>query len=312
MSWDDRQRAMLAEMGYRLPARAAEVAAPDALALPDAEPAPVAVAEQVAERVTERATERATERVVERPPAPVAPPAPAPMLAAEALRAVMPSPAGFADLDVPALRDAVAGCRACGLCEQRRHAVYGSGAEVQADWLVVTDPADDADDAAGDALTGDAGRLLDRMLLAAGQTRLAGRNGEALGGDAGRLLDRMLLAAGHTRQGEAATAFVTPIVKCRPPRGRAPQPAELDACEAVLARQVELLRPRLVLAMGLLAARRLTGLAEPLGRLRGHVHSWGGLPLVVTYHPAYLLRSPVDKAGAWDDLCLARRTLHAQ
>ncbi|MFG6458545.1 uracil-DNA glycosylase [Roseateles sp. BYS96W] len=275
MSWDDRQRAMLAEMGYRLPARAAEVAAPDALALPDAEPAPVAVAERV--------TERVMERVVERSPAPVAPPAPAPMLAAEALRAVMPSPAGFADLDAPALRAAVAGCRACGLCEQRRHAVYGSGAEVQADWLVVTDPPDADDDAAGLALGGDAGRLLDRMLAAAGQSRL----------------------------GDAPTVFVTPLVKCRPPRGRAPQPAELDACGAVLARQVELLRPRLVLAMGLQAARRLTGLTEPLGRLRGRAHSWGGLPVVVTYHPAYLLRSPADKAGAWDDLCLARRTMPA-
>jgi uracil-DNA glycosylase len=118
----------------------------------------------------------------------------------------------------------------------------------------------------------------------------------------------MLLAAGQSRRGDAPTAFVTPIVKCRPPRGRAPQPTELDACEAVLARQVELLRPRLVLAMGLQAARRLTGLAEPLGRLRGRVHAWGELPLVVTYHPAYLLRSPADKAGAWDDLCLARKT----
>jgi DNA polymerase len=191
-----------------------------------------------------------------------------------------PVPAGFAGLDAPALREAVAACRLCGLCEQRRHAVVGGGAVAQVQWLVVTDPPDDADDAAGEALTGDAGRLLDRMLLAAGQRR----------------------------SGDAQTAFVTPIVKCRPPRGRAPQPAELDACEAVLAAQVELLQPRLILAMGLHAARRLTGLAEPLGRLRGRVHAWRDLPVVVTYHPSYLLRSPADKAGAWDDLCLARLT----
>lgn len=191
------------------------------------------------------------------------------------------APSRFDGLSLPALREAVSACRGCGLCEQRRHAVFGAGALQQAQWLVVTDPVDDADDGAG----------------------------EALGGDAGRLLDRMLLAAGQSRTGEAPTAFVTPIVKCRPPRGRAPQPAELEACEAVLAAQVALLQPRLVLALGLQAARRLTGLAEPLGRLRGRVHRWRELPLVVTYHPAYLLRSQADKAGAWEDLCLARRTL---
>lgn len=245
MSWDQRQRAMLAEMGFRLPAAAGVV---------DAQPEP-------------------------EPPVVVAPPPPAAVRVA-APPPALAAPSGFAGLDLPALREAVSTCRACGLCEQRRHAVFGSGALQQARWLVVTDPPDDGDDASG----------------------------EALGGDAGRLLDRMLLAAGQRRTGDAPTAFVTPIVKCRPPRGRAPQPAELAACEAVLARQVELLQPRLILALGLQAARRLTGLTEPLGRLRGRVHAWRGLPLIVTYHPAYLLRSPADKAGAWDDLCLALST----
>jgi uracil-DNA glycosylase len=245
---------MLAEMGFRLPAARAGGDAAKAV-----EEADVAVLE-------------APRQPAAAPPAVTAPPPPVLRVAA--------APSSFAALDEPALRAAVAGCRACGLCEQRRSAVFGAGATAQADWLVVTDPPDEADDGSG----------------------------EALGGDAGRLLDRMLLAAGQSRRGDAPTAFVTPIVKCRPPRGRAPQPTELDACEAVLARQVELLRPRLVLAMGLQAARRLTGLAEPLGRLRGRVHAWGELPLVVTYHPAYLLRSPADKAGAWDDLCLARKT----
>jgi len=244
MTWDERQRAMLAEMGYRLPA--GPVVQPE----PQPEPEPIVVA------------------------------APPPAVVRVAVSAPPAAPSHFAGLDLPALREAVSGCRACGLCEQRRHAVFGNGAPVQAPWLLVTDPPDEADDASG----------------------------EALGGDAGRLLDRMLLAADQRRTGDAATAFVTPLVKCRPPRGRAPQPAELDACAAVLARQAELLRPRLVLAMGERAARRLTGLAEPLGRLRGRAHQWRGLPLVVTFHPAYLLRSPADKAGAWDDLCLARRT----
>lgn len=258
MSWDERQRAMLAEMGFRLPA--VPVEAPD-----EAEPEPIVVA------APPPPVMRVSAPVPQRAPEPA--PAPArPVAAAE-----------VAGLDLPALREAVAGCRACGLCEQRRHAVFGGGALQQAQWLVVTDPPDDAEDASGDSV----------------------------GGDAGRLLDRMLHAAGQSRAGDAATAFVTPLVKCRPPRGRAPQPAELDACEAVLARQVELLRPRVVLAMGLQAARRLTGTTEPLGRLRGRVHHWRGLPVVVTFAPGYLLRSAADKAGAWDDLRLARLTLQA-
>lgn len=259
MTWDERQRAMLAEMGYRLPAsRAAEAVIED-------EPEAIAVA--------------APPPVVLR----VAAPSAAPVAAHTAAPAAAVAPADFSGLDLPALREAVAACRACGLCAQRRNAVFGVGALQGTQWLVVTDPPDEADDASGDAMSAEAGRLLDRMLAAAGQRR---------GGD-------------------AATAFVTPIVKCRPPRGRPPQPAELDACEAVLARQIELLKPRVVLAMGLQAARRLTGSTEPLGRLRGRVHAWRDLPVVVTYHPAYLLRSPADKAGAWDDLCLARMTSKA-
>jgi DNA polymerase len=254
---------MLAEMGYRLPA------------------APVAAVAEGFDTDTDADTRRDPE------PEPIVVAAPPPVVvrvAAPAVALPATAPSGFAGLALPALREAVSGCRACGLCEQRRHAVFGNGALQRAQWLVVTDPPDDADDATGEAFVATPGH------------------------DAGRLLDRMLLAAGQRRTGDEATAFVTPIVKCRPPRGRAPQAAEFDACETVLAAQVELLQPRLVLAMGLQAARRLTGLAEPLGRLRGRVHAWRGLPVVVTYHPAYLLRSPADKAGAWDDLCLARRT----
>jgi DNA polymerase len=266
MSWDDRQRAMLAEMGYRLPALPVGAAAPvDAL---EDEPEPIVVAAPPAPVL----------RVSPPVAAPARPTAPTPV-AAPAPRA----PTSFDGLDFPALREAVAACQGCNLCEQRRHAVFGSGAMQPAPWLVVTDPPDDADDASG----------------------------EHLGADAGRLLDRMLQAAGQRRAGDAPTTFVTPLVKCRPPRGRAPQPAELDACEAVLARQVELLQPRVVLAMGLQAARRLTGSTEPLGRLRGRVHHWRGLPVVVTFAPGYLLRSGADKAAAWDDLCLARLTQDA-
>ncbi len=266
MSWDERQRAMLAEMGYRLPVALDPTPEPEA-----AEPEPIVVAA---------------------PPPPVmrvAVPAPAAVMAPPAMTQAAPAPAApaqaadFAGLDLPALRDAVAACRGCGLCEQRRHAVFGQGALQQAQWLVVTDPPDESEDASGDSQPGDAGRLLDRMLQAAGQRRA----------------------------GDDATAFVTPLVKCRPPRGRAPQPAELEACDAVLARQVALLQPRVVLAMGLQAARRLTGTTEPLGRLRGRVHQWRGLPVVVTFAPGYLLRSGADKAGAWDDLRLTLSLLRA-
>lgn len=268
MSWDDRQRAMLAEMGYRLPAAAVAGAVAAPIAEED-EPEPIVVA--------------APPAPVLRVAAPVAAPAPVAPVAPARSPAAAPAATSFAGLELPALRDAVAACTGCGLCAQRRHAVFGSGALQQAAWLVVTDPPDEADDASG----------------------------EHLGGDAGRLLDRMLQAAGQRRAGDAATAFVTPLVKCRPPRGRAPQPGELDACEAVLARQVELLQPRLVLAMGLQAARRLTGSTEALGRLRGRVHRWRDLPVIVTFAPGYLLRAGADKSAAWDDLRLAQLTLQA-
>lgn len=267
MSWDDRQRAMLAEMGYRLPVQPV-VASSQAHAAAD-EPEPIDVA--------------APPAPVLRVSPPLTVPAPARAPSSPAAAPAVRVPTSFEGLDVPALREAVSACQGCSLCEQRRHAVFGSGAVQPAPWLVVTDPPDDADDASG----------------------------EHLGGDAGRLLDRMLQAAGQRRAGDAPTAFVTPLVKCRPPRGRAPQSAELDACEAVLARQIELMQPRVVLAMGLQAARRLTGSTEPLGRLRGRVHRWRGLPVVVTFAPGYLLRSGADKAAAWDDLCLARLTQDA-
>ena len=112
--------------------------------------------------------------------------------------------------------------------------------------------------------------------------------------------------------------FITNTVKCRPPQNRNPDPSELAACEPVLQRQMQLVQPRLVLAMGRFAAQQLLRSAEPIGRLRGRVHRlsavdtpWAGaqgVPVVVTYHPAYLLRNPIDKAKAWDDLCLALQT----
>lgn len=245
---------MLAEMGFRLPMRAAMV-------------------ELAEEPVAESPAEPPVVAPVERPRA-VAP-ATAPVQAHAAAAASV----SVAGLDLAALREATLAGRACGACEHRVH-LFGRGAQSHANWLVVTDPPEEADEATGLLLSGDAGRLLDRMLAAARQR-----------------LD-----------GEAATAFVAPLVPGRAPRGRPPLPPELDAGEALLAQLVALLQPQLVLAMGLQAARRLSGSTEPLGRLRGRVHGWRGLPLVVTYAPGYLLRSPADKAGAWDDLRLALAT----
>lgn len=191
-----------------------------------------------------------------------------------------------AGLDWPALRDAVAACRACSLCEQRRQTVFGVGA-TRARWLVVGEAPGEQEDRQGEPFVGPAGRLLDQMLAALGLSRDADE-------------------ADPARQ-----AYIANTLKCRPPHNRNPAPEELAQCEPFLVRQIELLRPRIILAMGRFAVQALLRSDEPIGRLRGRVHRYQGVPLVVTYHPAYLLRQPADKARAWDDLCLAAQTLEA-
>ncbi len=183
-----------------------------------------------------------------------------------------------ASLDWPALRAAVTECRACSLCESRRQTVFGVGHE-SAHWMIVGEAPGEQEDLKGEPFVGAAGRLLDRMLLALGLTR---------------------------EPAEAARqVFIANTLKCRPPRNRNPEPEELVKCQPFLERQVELVQPRVILAMGRFAIQSLLDSTEPVGRLRGRVHQWRGRPLVVTYHPAYLLRNPVDKGRAWADLCLA-------
>jgi DNA polymerase len=136
------------------------------------------------------------------------------------------------------------------------------------------------------------------------------REGEPFVGAAGQLLDRMLAALSLTRaaDGDAPReqrVFIANTLKCRPPGNRNPTPEELAKCEPFLVRQIELVRPRLILAMGRFAVQALLRSDEPIGKLRGRVHRYQGLPLIVTYHPAYLLRNLPEKAKAWDDLCLA-------
>ncbi|NML13651.1 uracil-DNA glycosylase [Azohydromonas caseinilytica] len=183
-----------------------------------------------------------------------------------------------AALDWPALRSAVENCRACALCNSRRHTVFGVGNE-RAHWMIVGEAPGEQEDLRGEPFVGPAGQLLDAMLAALGLTREA---------------------APAERQ-----VFIANTLKCRPPRNRNPAPEELAQCEPYLQRQLALVQPRVILAMGRFAVQSLLRSTLPIGKLRGQVHRYQGIPLVVTYHPAYLLRNPVDKARAWDDLCLA-------
>ncbi len=212
---------------------------------------------------------------------PVHAPVQAPVQPARA-HAVQPlQRADVSGLDWPALREAVAHCRACGLCETRTQTVFGVG-HPQAQWLVVGEAPGEQEDRQGEPFVGAAGQLLDRMLAALALSRA----------DDGALPPEQRV-------------YIANTLKCRPPRNRNPAPEELARCEPFLVRQIELLKPRIILAMGRFAVQALLRSDEPIGRLRGRVHRYAGVPLVVTYHPAYLLRNLPDKAKAWEDLCLA-------
>ena len=180
-------------------------------------------------------------------------------------------------MDWTALREAVAGCALCGLCKQRKQAVFGVGAESGA-WLFVGEGPGADEDLQGEPFVGQAGKLLDAMMAALGVRR--GRE-----------------------------AYIANVVKCRPPGNRTPTPEEAAACAPYLDRQIDLIAPKLIVALGKTAAMRLLQTEASLGSLRGQVHTYRGTPLVVTYHPAYLLRNLPEKAKAWEDLLFARRTL---
>ena len=194
-------------------------------------------------------------------------------------------PVGIETMGWPALREAVAGCTACKLCTGRTQTVFGVGHE-RAHWMIVGEAPGEQEDQQGEPFVGKSGQLLDNMLRAAGLTR----------GDAPA----------------EQQVYIANTVKCRPPGNRNPEPAELAQCEPFLIRQIALVQPRIILAMGRFAVQSLLRSTEPIGRLRGRVHQYQGVPLVVTYHPAYLLRNPEDKARSWDDLCLAREALLGQ
>lgn len=212
---------------------------------------------------------------------------PAPWPVASTVETVV-SPTDTSQLDWDALQAAVADCRACGLCQTRTQTVFGTGSR-QADWLVIGEAPGETEDRLGQPFVGQAGQLLDQMLAAVGRSRHAGTDGAPEQGPQGRV-------------------YITNVIKCRPPTNRNPAPEEIMRCQPWLQRQIALLQPRLILAMGRFAVQTLLHTDAPLGQLRGRVHDCAGVPLIATYHPAYLLRSPHDKAKAWEDLCLALAT----
>jgi uracil-DNA glycosylase len=178
-------------------------------------------------------------------------------------------------IDWEPLRERVAACTLCDLCKTRTQTVFGVG-NTAAEWLVVGEAPGAEED----------------------------RRGEPFVGRAGQLLNAMLLAIGLPRE----TVFIANVLKCRPPANRDPSPAELSRCLPYLSAQIALLKPKIILVVGRIAAQNLLATDVPLARLRGKLHTFGdaATPLVVTYHPAYLLRTPADKRKAWEDLKFAR------
>ncbi len=250
---DERQRAMLAEMGVRvwmpqsvraLPAKASKLA-------------------QVAVPVTPTADASATVSV---------PVASTPQMLSVPIVDISNLPEGIARMDWAQLQPAVASCTGCGLSQSRQQAILGEGL-ASADWMIVGDAPGEEED----------------------------KEARSFAGPAGHLLDNMLKALSLTRE----QVYLTHALKCRTPVGRNASQVEVSHCATYLARQVALVQPKVILAMGRTAALALLQSAEPLGKLRSQVHSFKGVPVVVTYPPAYLLRNQADKARAWADLCVA-------
>lgn len=183
--------------------------------------------------------------------------------------------------DWSALEVQVSGCKKCRLHETRTQTVFGSGNR-DADWLIIGEAPGAEED----------------------------RQGEPFVGPAGKLLTEMLFAAGFQR----ADVYIANILKCRPPGNRDPAPEEVACCHAYLQQQIDLMQPQLILAVGGVAAHNLLQTDEKVGKMRGKLYHYGdtNIPLIVTYHPAYLLRSPMGKRKAWSDLQFAQAVYNQQ
>lgn len=178
--------------------------------------------------------------------------------------------------DWPTLREQVTGCTRCRLSQTRTQAVLGRG-NPQARWMLIGEAPGEQEDRQGEPFVGRAGLLLDNMLTALGLDR-----------------DR--------------DVYIANVIKCRPPGNRNPSGDEIAACQGYLTRQIELVRPDLIIALGRFAAQTLLQSEDSISRLRGRVHRYQNVPMIVTFHPAYLLRNLPDKSKAWQDLLLAKRT----
>ena len=285
---DERQRNMLDAMGIKL-------------WLPEHQAAPVQQAAIAAPQNTvsiENLEQKQPIAVIEYARLAIKNIAPAPALPAStavASIALSPRPEGIAQMDWPALQRAVKSCQACALCQSRKNTVFGVGqpptnetSAPQVDWLIVGEAPGENEDAQGEPFVGQSGKLLDNMLAA----MKIGKEGKPLSRQEG--------------------VYIANVIKCRPPDNRNPSAQEIATCEPYLARQIELLRPKMILAMGKFAISTVTGSNEPVGKLRGKVHKLHHpnfqAPVIVTYHPAYLLRNLPEKAKAWADLLLAMQT----
>jgi uracil-DNA glycosylase len=303
---DERQRSMLEAMGIKLwlpqPEHAQRVEASTSAHAAQAmtqqamqqafQPAPASFSEKKQPLAGIEYAQNAIEKIAN-VAAPAKPPIPSHAVATGTPRA--PRPVGIEQMDWPALQSAVSGCQACNLCESRKTTVFGVGSPPadanqtpQADWLIVGEAPGEQEDIQGEPFVGPAGKLLDNMLAA------------------------MKIGAEGASLSRTQGVYIANVLKCRPPANRNPSPEEVAMCEPYLARQIELLRPKIILAMGKFAIQSLTGSNEPVGKLRGRVHTLKhasySVPVIVTYHPAYLLRNLPDKAKAWADLLLAMQT----
>ena len=258
---DQRQRAMLAEMGVRVWSPLSETPVMGA---------PVVEIEQPHGLATQAIADAIK---------------PAPIL--------IQRPDGIDQMDWSTLHTTVSGCQACSLCSSRQHTVFGVGAPAadgqapQVDWLIVGETPGEEEDLQGEPFVGQVGQLLDNMLGA------------------------MKLSRTGARTAEGGGVYIANVLKCRPPGNRNPKPEEVAQCLPYLERQVALLKPKMIVAMGRFAVQALLrdSVPElegtPYGKLRGRVYQYQNVPVVVTYHPAYVLRNLSEKAKVWADLCLA-------
>ena len=283
---DKRQRAMLAEMGVRVwspMTEAAVMGAPAVMQAHAEEAHSFAAASDLATQAI--ATAAGYDTAARQMPVPVAKVDPAPIL--------VQRPEGFDHMDWAALRSTVSACQACTLCGSRQNTVFGLGATAQdgqapqVDWLIVGEAPGEDEDRQGEPFVGQAGKLLDHMLGA------------------------MKLSRTGQRTAEGGGVYIANVLKCRTPGNRNPKPEEVAQCLPYLERQVALLKPKMIVVMGRFAVQALLrdSVPEvdstPLGKLRGRVHRYQNVPVVVTYHPAYVLRNLPEKAKVWADLCLA-------